>query len=544
MATRTRDEMMQEWSGAKRRAIEYIQGRIIDQIVPVAHNPIYYLAENLFFDNVRGDPNFLYAPMHRDIICEATLDYLLGQDSFQNAHVTRPPGHNNNGLLVLTQRDSFKSTFKHGVDPFFCALRAKHVEKRDVCSALVHQKEFQASRNLLRMKRKTRNHPWLKRYWPEFICDHDYGTQTDFNWECVDPSSPRSEPSIHAGGITADFTGLHYDFLFMSDLVVKEHRLSKHLRDTTESLYDALMYTVDMKYGKVIHDGTFYHQFDLWQKLVRSQQYVVVRIPAGGHDEVPLSHPVRHSKKVLAKIQRREKGKSGNDDMYWMQMQLSVKTGRTMATDLAWIKRCSQHEVPQETWRAIFVDGAWKGTKNAGDGDYASIQVWAFERRGSIITKYLMDGVHSNMLTSLDGENEIFRLARKWGVIDLAIEETGGWAFRTSVQNSANTRGMHVNLIDLKMKQTNKQNRIVTFLKDVQAGRVFITAECNETLVGHLMREFEDFPQVEHDDALDAAAYTCDPNVAEQYAPIFNTFAQGERRWEDEPIHRTRHCGA
>lgn len=542
LSTCTRDELFERWQGPLRTAIEQIHGRPFDKIVPPEHNPIYYVAQNLFFDNVRGDPNFLYAPMHRDIICAATLDYLLGQDSFQDSHLTRPAGVHNNGLLVLTQRDSFKSTFKHGVDPYFCALRAKHIDNKDVCSALIHQKEFQASRNLLRMKRKTRGHPWLKQFWPEFISETDVGTQTDFNWACVDASSPRSEPSILAGGLTADYTGLHFDYVFMSDLVVKEHRLSKHLRDTTESLYDALMYTVDTKKGKVVHDGTFYHQHDLWHKMVRSKQYVVVNIPAGGHGSEPLSHPHRHSKRVLDKMQKREMSKSGNDDLYWMQMQLRVKTERLAATNMAWLRRCPVADVPPDTWRAIFVDGAWKGTHNAGQGDYASIQVWAFERRGSLVFKYLMDGVHSNHLTSLDGESEIFRLMRKYGATDVAIEESGGYAFRANMVNNAATRGMFINPIDLKMKQTNKQQRIVTFLRDVQAGRVFLTKECDPVLISHFLDQYEDFPQCEHDDALDAAAYTCDPNVAASYAPMFNTMAQG-RKWNKEPVRRTRHCG-
>ena len=84
---------------------------------------------------------------------------------------------------------------------------------------------------------------------------------------------------------------------------------------------------------------------------------------------------------------------------------------------------------------------------------------------------------------------------------------------------------------------------IVSFLGEMQSLRVFISTECDEQLKNAFLDEFEDFPQLDNDDALDAAAFTCDPAIAESYAPMFNTYAQG-RQWRQrrrEPI--TRHSG-
>jgi hypothetical protein len=143
----------------------------------------------------------------------------------------------------------------------------------------------------------------------------------------------------------------------------------------------------------------------------------------------------------------------------------------------------------------------------------------------------------------LDGINEIFRLMRRHGVTDVAPEERGGHAFRQRLRNEGNSRGTHINVIDLKSMQTNKPQRIVSFLGEMQSLRVFISTDCEEQLKNAFLEQFEDFPQLDHEDALDAAAYTCDPAIAEAYAPMFNTYAQG-RTWRTqrrEPI--TRHSG-
>ena len=158
------------------------------------------------------------------------------------------------------------------------------------------------------------------------------------------------------------------------------------------------------------------------------------------------------------------------------------------------------------------------------------------------------DGVHSNELSSLDGEREIVRLMQFYGTFVCAVEEHGGHAFRTGLQATANALGVPLTLVDLKMKQTQKAQRIIGFFKEAEAGRVMVCKEADPTLLEHFFRQVRNYPQVDHDDALDAAAYTCDPNVAENWTPAWGSAFAGVRRypWQVdqtiEPEYRTRYC--
>jgi hypothetical protein len=180
------------------------------------HNPVYYFAEHLFFDNVAGDPTYLYPPLHREILCQSVLDYYFSA-----------PG-DDSGLLILMPRDTFKSTFMHGVVPFWIALREKFVNGRNVVSAMIHQKEQQAVANLSRIRSKIVAHQWLKEFWPEASAgDSDArNTKTAVWWPWVRKGDV-PEPSLMAARLGADFTGFDFHNIFCSDLVIKEHMQSR-----------------------------------------------------------------------------------------------------------------------------------------------------------------------------------------------------------------------------------------------------------------------------------------------------------------------------
>lgn len=203
-------------------------------------------------------------------------------------------------------------------------------------------------------------------------------------------------------------------------------------------------------------------------------------------------------------------------------------------------------DLSPNAWGVIVVDPAWKGTKNAGEGDSASIQVWFYERRGSLVLRFLVDGRHSNEMTDAEGKSEIFRLMRKWYIGDVAPEEFGGWAFRQALQNEAVTRGASLNIIELEgvKHKIGKGQRISSFLGDVQYGRVFICDEVPRELLEPFEEQYNDYagPEtLDHDDALDCAAYTSDEAITASYVPRLNrAFMRGRT---SEIVKRTRHCG-
>jgi len=450
----------------------------------------------------------------------------------------------------MAMRDSFKSTFSQGAVPMWYWLRLLELYGRHGRIALIHQKELQASANLVRMKLKTLGNPWLWRTWPEVCQDREYGTKTEFTFGCVPQTGDMAEHSVIARGLGADLTGFHFDLACFDDLVIEGHRTSKTLRDDTSMKYDAIMYTLDSVRGKKIHTGTPYHANDQWGKMYRANVdgkavYMFVRIPAIGDDSV-LNFPTRQSAEMLEQERQEEISRSGNDDFWQLQKQCEFRTTRMLAADPAWWREVPLKDVPPGGWRVMIVDPAWKGTENAGEGDSAAIEVWSLHRHGAWIVRYLLDGVHSNTLTDREGKAEIFRLCKKWGIEDCAPEERGGHSFRTSLADEANVRGVPLTIINLKSMQVNKMQRIVSFLGEMQAGRVFIVEGCDESLKEALRDQFINYPQVDYDDAIDCAAYTSDPAIAESYAPYFNTGPMdAERIFRREPKEpmRSRHCG-
>lgn len=473
--------------------------------------------------------------MHRDILCKALLEHYL-----DDSQVHR-------GLLVLLPRESLKTTFTHGAFALFILLRGKHLHQRDERIQLIHHKDVMAQRNLVDLKAKLVQHPWIKEVWPEFSAPEDFGTKAAFTVPCKSLQGPK-EDSVIAMGMGASFTGSHCDWQLYSDAVNEDHVDSKTVRDEAEQKYTLTRYMLNSRRGKEVMDGTRYHPNDLYGKNIKANVdgtaiYKVVCHAAIADDDA-LLYPTHLTRDFLEKRRQEEISRRGNDDFWWLQYQNRATSSRMIAANWDWVRHCSQSEIPPGAMRCIFVDPAWKGTDNSGEGDSASIQAWAFERRGSLTFYYLLDGFHSNDITDAEGRAFIFQLMKRYGVVSVAPEEHGGKAFKRSLSAEANTRGAYIEVLDLKSQNVNKGQRITTFLGQAQAGRVFVCKEANADLIEAFKDQFRDFPQVDHDDALDCAAYSCDPVVAERVVPYWNAFAEpwwNRKREEQEP-KRTRYC--
>lgn len=538
LSTRTVPEILAKWPEPDRLRINDISRRTrrpTFEALLKNHNPLYYLADKVFFSNpeAKGNEAYLYAPYHRDLICKDLVNYYLNGGR--------------SGHILLAPRDTFKSTFSQGVLPLWVSLREKHVNNKDARIAMIHHKEVMAKANSLRLKLKAKKSEWLKAFWPEFaLPKRDMGTKTEWSWGFVG-GDVTAETSITAIGMTGSLTGFHYDAIIFDDPVTEDHINSKVIRDDTVLRYDSIMFTLDTLNGRLFHTGTRYHVNDLWSKLMKSKHDVTnadlfsTTILRAKDPEGNLIFPTRLSEAFLDRRRNEIKSRNnGSDLLWWLQYFNEPRSETQVAADVSWIQFRSHEEVAVNSWRCILVDPAWKGTENQGKGDYASIQAWAFERRGSLVLMTLLDGVHSNMLTDSDGKDAIFKLMKAYGIVDVAPEERGGFSFRQSLKNDAATRGVFINVITLKSMQVNKTQRMATFVGEAQKGRVFVANECNPELRAAFLGQFEDFPQLDVNDALDCAAYTCDPAITEAYAPAFNTlattpyWAADEFAYEDE----------
>lgn len=561
------DEIERRWDAAAKLRVETLLKMKWREIVPADHQPIYFLAERCWFDNhkAKGNPAFLYAPLHRDQYCRPIAAYLVAETS------------DIDGFLLLGPRDTYKSTFA-GIVAMWYLLRQKHLFGLDARVVLRHHKLQMASKNLLRLKAKFRNHPWLHRYWREYCPGRkvkEWGTQNEFTMPNAGFSGEQAEASVRAIGLTASDVGFHSDLDIGDDLVTEEHISSKATRDEAKLRYEAKQFTRDTTGGKEVNIGTRYHVNDLWAVMEKSNaegeaRYQIVKVKAiapacsvcgceeSAHKAVDgpctkhpgckgariLAHPHRLTKQFLERKMQSELSRTGRVVLWYLQYQNEPMTTALVAASPAWIKRCSQKDIPDDAWPVLVIDPAWKGTKNQGEGDCASIQQWFVANVGGLVFRYLADGVHSNELTSDDGIREILRLATKYGTSDAAPEEHGGYAFRTALTNASTERGVFLNLIDLKMKQTGKDQRIVAWLRELEAGHIFVCDECDSDLKEQLIDQVTEYPQVDHDDAIDAAAYTCDPNIADAWVPRARKPARPwlQPKQEAPPQQRTRHC--
>lgn len=532
-----RSEMLERWSGSSQRAIESILNRNLGEAVPADHNPLWRIALRYWFDN---DPSLLWEPLHKNWCIEFTNFYLSPRSTWTS-------------FMRLMQRESYKSTFSHGAEPMWVALRERHLKGKDTRLALLHHREQQASANLQRLRSKTVQHEGFKRVWPEYAASEDYGTKTEFDWKCR-TNKRMSEPSVIAMGLGTRGTGLHFDFMWYSDPVTEEHINSKLIREEALLRYQASQFMLDTLVGKEAIDGTRYHLHDLHAKNLKTNAKRLV-VGAGGFDPTtgkvdlenfPLTMPNRHTLAFLEERRQTEITRSGNDFLWWLQYQNQAKASNMLVAEWEWFQSCTVNDIPPSAWYVILVDPAWKGTKNAGEGDDAAIEVWALAQVGSLVLAYFVDGTYSNLMTGEDGKAEIFRFMKRYGIIDVAPEERGGYAFKTSLQNDASSRGLVINVIDLESSGQSKiHQRIPTFLAKAQRREVFICDSVPPSVLAKFKEQVEDHPQNEHEDLLDCGAYICDPAIAAAYVPrhgrgnFRSRFAPKPR--EDES-KLTRHC--
>ena len=552
LSTMTADEIRAKWvDPVERQAIDLLDAEVggFDGRLE-KHNPIYYLAERVFFDNVAGDPIFLYPPYHRDKFCKFVLDYFMDADPVES------------GALFHGPRETYKSSLVQAAITWLL-LRWKHLDGRDVRIILRHHKEEMASLAIVNMKAKWMLHPWLREVWdeacPEFD-DKKWGTQTEFTLPWVVPGTIR-EASVKGVGLTASQTGYHNDFTFNDDLVTEEHRKSAQVREDAKIRYAAMRYQLDAVRGRELNTGTPYHPRDLGMMMQEATvesddgtKRPVYRkmVTEALSDDGEFAHPFRLNAKFLEKRRQEEISLHGNDDYWYLQYQCRTALLRTQVASSKWLQKIPIEAVERTGLPVITVDGAWKGTKNQGEGDSAAIELWLLQRRGGVITRTFLDGILSNELSSTDGEKEIFRLMGKWGAYHVAPEEHGGQAFRTALRNTAVALGMRLVIVDLRMKQTQKHNRFVQFLKELECGRVFVASSVPPEVLLELEKQIDGYhgPEtLEHDDALDAAAYSCDPAIVEQWVPVWGSAlpqAPWVQRMKDQAReteqHRTRYC--
>lgn len=550
LSTLTPGEAEAKWDTRGRAALSAagvsFEERVQQPTAP--HNPFYYLAERVFFDNVAGDPRWLYPPLHRDRLCIDALKFF-----------TDPASQRLSGFLNLMSRDLLKTTFSHGVFPVTLTLRDYVLHSRrdgdgkvlhpDIPNiALVHHKEAMAHANLRRLKERVRFNAWFRETWPEFVPPDKlkkWGDSGSLLWPCA----PRgqAEASILATGLSGSLTGFHTRYRFNSDMVTEEHLKSQAVRLEAANFYDASRYTRESLRFLEWNDGTRYHVQDLYGRMLKANVegqalYALLLVPAiGPNDE--LAHPYRLPKKYLEQLRQEEISRVGHD-LYWnLQMQCDAKSSTVDVADSTWLQWVNDDAVPTDGWFTLHIDSAWKGSHNQGMGDYACGWVVCNARRGSLVHRYFIDGFYSNELGVAEGHAESRRLMRKYGLFDVSYEEYGGHGLRSTFEAECVSHGLPCNLIDLKNKPQHKTQRMLSFTRAAQAHTIFVCDSIPRDMREALNNFMDDFPQAKPDDIGDAASQAFDPAVMEAYAPRRPVGPWWVQRPEPAETVRTRYSG-
>ena len=511
-------ELRSRWeSREEKKAIDRLDPLGFERRVS-GHSWLFYLAQRLFFDNVRSDPAYLDESFHKDLLCRPVEAYL---ESSGIAGQVEP------AIVAVAQRDSFKSSFFHGVVPVGFTLRRFHLFEEHARVCLLHEKELLASGSLVRIKQRTMGSQWFADNWGEFHAASDFGTKTAITWPCVPPGLFQ-EPSLYASGLSAEITGWHFDLLCFSDMVNKEHRYSRVKREEASRQFSGSIHVRDTRRSWVTVDGTLYHPSDQNASLLKAKDahgaplYRQIVLGAGGKRAgFPLTLPNRHSEEVLEARRAEIIAEDGNDDMWWLQYQNRITSERMMVASTAWIRHCRLVEVPAEGFGIILVDPAWKGSWNYGKGDHAAIEAWKICRKGSLLHRYLLDGAYSNEMSQDDGTREIFRMCRRYGIMHVAPEERGGAGYRTQLRNEAVSAGLPIEVVNLKSMTRKKADRAGSFVSLLEAGMVWFCEEADSTLVHALTDQIGIYPACidDEDDAIDCAGYLNDPAISDLITP-------------------------
>jgi len=538
LCTLTREEILAEWNGTPRDLLAE-QGVDLEKLL-VDHNPIYFLAQEVWFDNKKGatdEKRFLYAPFHRDILCKAVIEYAL-----------QTPAERKAGLVLVFPRDTFKSVFNHGVIPHWFSLRMKRLHKRDARICLSHHKELQASASLVRLRDKA-SHPFMKDNWPEFYHPDPkaLGSMTLFNWPCKE-TGRQQEPSVYAIGLGGTMTGWHFDLMNPDDSVTEDHINSRPIREAAKDKYEATRFMLDAE-GCEVYTDTPYHVNDLTRKMVEANVEGVPlyarEIRPALSDEGILLHPFRLSKEVLEKRRKEEIARRGTDLLYQLQYQCSWKADRTTVADESWFRFIDPLDINPRSWRVLFIDPAWKGDKNWGSGCDAGFAAIQFERRERNLFRILLDGAASNEMSQSDGIREAIRIGRKWGITTFYAHEPGGYGYTTTLKQESRNDGWTMDALELsgRSAQAAQPTRIGGLMRQLEQGRFFI----NSALKGGEFFEMKwkpqilDWPQAEPDDAIDATAHSCSEEVMEKYAPLPSRSSMKSQK-EAPTAYRTRYC--
>ncbi len=403
--------------------------------------------------------------------------------------------------LWLWARGFFKTTLISIAHTVYLVLNNPNIRILYVSYTLdVTKKFFEETKNHF-----TKNEVF--RYFFKDICPKagrdgkiEFGTTESF----VIPSRTQNlaSPTVMCAGVGTNLTGLHFDYIKISDLVNKDSVANDTQIQASKDYYSYLRPLFDkIKVPREDIEGTFYHFNDLNCLLNKSDDFEKSIIPAIINNDYVF--PERIDQEALDMML--------NDPtigpmMVYPQILLKPFDPAKSKFQRAWVKE--YEVVPEGLAEYICVDPASTVKKKS---DYTVIEKWGID---SLVNHYLLDGIRDK-LTIFQRIAEIVRMVKSSKrLCAVKYEVLGGrHGDLEALKEQFRKENLPVIPQETKSVSTSKKDRIEQRLvNQFFCGKIFLPKSIvyrsvfdgkTKDFVGEYLLEYLQFPFTEHDDILD-----------------------------------------
>lgn len=362
--------------------------------------------------------------------------------------------------------------------------------------------------------------------------DHrgDQWTVSDFT---VKRRTNRKEASVSTSGLVSGMrTGGHYDLLVYDDTVTPE---SVTTPDMIRKTTDAWSMSLNLgTLGRTRHwyIGTRYAMFDTYYEMLRTGTIRERRHVCIDSDGRPVLLPQAEFDKKRAEMTSK--------DWASQMMQTPVGVGELLMKQ-EWIRQYDRvPDIPMNVY--IVTDTA---QKQRATSDYTVMWVLGYARDRRI---YALDLVRDR-LTQSQRSDALFSLVEKWMPVTVFYEENAAPDDPAYITAEMSRRG-RFDLRPFRQKSNDgpKAQRIETLEPEFRAGIIWLPnaikyrqydGSWRDLVQDFLRDEFLTYPQVVHDDMLDALASKNHADVRRHMEfPTVSRVAPGVSAVEDEAFGR------
>jgi phage terminase large subunit-like protein len=338
------------------------------------------------------------------------------------------------------------------------------------------------------------------------------------------------EASIEAWGCTdgCGNVGSHYKVLVFDDVCTEESVTSAEMKTKTlEGM--RLAFNLVHRFYKIRFIGTRYAYDDAYHYLLQNKKFI------------PRIHPATDNGKIdgkavfLTQAELEDKRKElDNDWIFSCQLLLNPLALDNISFNMDWIKYYDV--IPNDRMnKYIIVDPA--NSKKAS-ADSTSMWVVGFGADGHI---YVLDGV-KDKLNLTERAEKLHALYVKWMPNVVGYEQYGLQADIPYIKEREQ-RDWHTSMpIQPLGGRLKKEDRIKTLIPKFQNGEIllprtlpYINYEHKSIcVINEFLKEYCNFPNISHDDAIDCLARITDPALCCMFPTPDNEQNEYEREFEFE----------